>query len=164
MAEGLNHRPLLPSLLDRLLDADPGVRREPPAAQHLLLRELKQSVRRDLENLLNTRIRNVTWGPHLEELDRSLVSYGLPDFNGLSLGSTADRERFCRLLEAVIRQNEPRLLNVRVQSVADTEPIDRVFRFRIEALLRAEPAPEPVAFDSMVKPTTGNFEVRGASG
>src|SRR5262249_60560156 len=101
MADGVNHRPLLPSLLDRLLDADPGVRREPPAAQHLLLRELKQAVRRDLENLLNTRVRNVTWGSHLDELDRSLVNYGLPDFNGMSLASTGDRERFCRLLEAV---------------------------------------------------------------
>jgi len=41
-------QPLLPSVLDRLLDDDPGVSRDPPRSRHQVLRELKQSVRRDL--------------------------------------------------------------------------------------------------------------------
>src|SRR5262249_55451052 len=97
------HQPsLLPSLLDRLLDDDD------PQRSHL--RGLEQAVRRDLENLLNTRSRNVLWGTHLEELDQSLLSYGLPDFTSVSLVSATDRQKFCRLIEGIIRQNEPRLL------------------------------------------------------
>jgi type VI secretion system protein ImpF len=159
----LNTQHLIPSLLDRLLDDDPGGPREPPAARHQLLRDLKQSVCRDLENLLNTRTRHVSWGAHLEELEQSLLSYGLPDFNNVNLASEADRRRFCLTLADIIRQNEPRLLSVEVHPVTDSEPLDRVLRFRIEGLLRVEPAPEPVAFDSVVKPATGNVEVKGAS-
>src|SRR5262245_47997767 len=158
-----NTQPLIPSLLDRLIDDDPGGPRQPPAPGYQLLRDLKQSVCRDLQNLLNTRTRFVSWGPHLTELDDSLLSYGLPDFNSVNLSSEADRLRFCRVIEGVIRQNEPRLLDVRVLPRTDGEPDDRVLRFRIEALLRVEPAPEQVAFDSLVRPATGNVEVKGAS-
>jgi type VI secretion system protein ImpF len=157
------NQPLVPSVLDRLLDYDPQVSREAPASQHQVLRELKQSVRRDLENLLNTRVRNLSWPPHLEELNRSLVDYGLPDFTGMSLGSADDRAAFCRLVEAVIRRYEPRFQSVSVQPQDSAEPLDRTLRFRIDALLRVEPVPEPVVFDSVVEPTTGDFQVRGAS-
>jgi type VI secretion system protein ImpF len=162
MANNRNDQLLVPSLFDRLRE-DPDGGRALPAARHQLLHELKQSVCRDLQNLLNTRTRFVTWGPHLEELDRSLLNYGLLDFNGISLVSDADRNRFCRSIEEIIRQHEPRLLRVEVQPVSESEPIDRTLRFRIDALLRVDPAPEPVSFDSVVKPATGTVEVRGAS-
>ena len=45
----------------------------------------------------------------------------------------------------------------------DAGPLDRTLRFRIDGLLRAEPAPEPVVFDSALQPATGNVEVKGAS-
>jgi type VI secretion system protein ImpF len=153
---------MVPSVLDRLLDDDPGTRREAPRSRSQSLGQLKQSVRDDLQNLLNTRTRNVTWGPGLEELNRSLLNYGMPDFGGVNLASEDDRERFCSEVEAVIRQHEPRLLRVRVLPVTSNEPVDRTFNFRIEALLRAEPDPEHVTFDSVVKPSTGSVVIRGA--
>lgn len=158
-----NSRPLIPSILDRLLTDDSGGRRAPLASGHQLLRDLKQSVCRDLENLLNTRTRYVFWGDHLEELDQSLLNYGLPDFNSVNLATETDRQRFCRSIEDVIRKNEPRLLEVRVLPKTDGEPDDRVLHFRIEGLLRAEPAPEQVAFDSLMRPATGNVEVKRAN-
>ena len=36
-------------------------------------------------------------------------------------------------------------------------------RERIDALLFAEPAPEPVVFDSQLEPVTGNVEVKTES-
>ena len=52
MAEIRADQPLVPSVLDRLLDYEPDVKREPPKSRHQVLRELKQSVRRDLEALM----------------------------------------------------------------------------------------------------------------
>jgi len=52
-----SEQPLVPSLLDRLLDDDPTQTREPMKARHQVLREMKLSLRRDVENLLNTRRR-----------------------------------------------------------------------------------------------------------
>ena len=75
-------QPLLPSLLDRLIDEEPDDSREPPKSRSQLLRELKQSIRRDLENLLNTRQRCRSWPENFDELTVSLVSYGIPDMAG----------------------------------------------------------------------------------
>src|SRR5205085_952010 len=52
-------QPLVPSVLDRLLDDDPAVTTEPARNRSQMLRELKLSVRRDIESLLNARRRNV---------------------------------------------------------------------------------------------------------
>jgi type VI secretion system protein ImpF len=154
-------QPLVPSVLDRLLDDDPGVSREPARSRHQILRELKQSVRRDLENLLNTRVRCLAAPPHLKELKQSLIRYGLPDFSAAGLGDAQDRDAICELLQTVIRQGEPRFKTVAVQLLGNPEPLDRTLRFRIDALLIADPAPEPIVFDSTLKPATGDFEVKG---
>jgi type VI secretion system protein ImpF len=157
-------QPLVASVLDRLLDDEPGVKREAPRSRSQQLRELEQAVRRDLENLLNSRVRCLDWPAGLEELKTSLVSYGLPDFTGASTGSAQERQELGRLLQTIIRRFDPRFKSVKVQVLDNAEPLDRTLRFRIEGLLHAEPAPEPVAFDSILRPVSGDFEVRGASG
>ena len=154
-------QPLVPSVLDRLLDDDPNVSTEPPRNRAQLLRELKLSVRRDIENLLNARRRNVVVPPRLLELGRSLLTYGVPDFSGTGPATAKQREAFCRMLEEVVRNNESRLLEVRIELVANPEAGDRTLRFRIDALLRADPAPEPVVFDSNLEPATHQFAVSG---
>ncbi|HUT09707.1 MAG TPA: type VI secretion system baseplate subunit TssE [Thermoguttaceae bacterium] len=156
-------QPLVPSVLDRLLDDRPDVKREPAKSRSQVLRELKQSLRRDLENLLNTRWRCTSWPEDLDELELSLVNYGIPDITGADLGSAAERERFRRLVEKVIRHFEPRFKQVKVEMLDKAQPLERTLRFRIDALLHAEAAPEPVVFDSMLQPATGNVEVKGTS-
>jgi len=163
MAPIRSDQPLVPSVLDRLLDDDPSVVREAPKSRTQVLRELKQSVRRDLENLLNSRRRSKPLPAHLTELDVSLANYGIPDVTGADLGSARKREEFRRQLERTIRSFEPRFKTVFVSILDPQGPLDRALRLRIEGLLRAEPAPEPVAFDSNVEPATGIVEVRGAA-
>ena len=161
MAKIKAEQPLVPSVLDRLLDDDPGVRREPAKNRHQVLRELKRAVRRDLENLLNTRRRAHPFEAGLDELERSLVNYGIPDFTGANMGAPDSRDDFRRIVEEVIRRYEPRFRTVAVTLLENTEPLDRTLRFRIDALLIADPAPEPIIFDSTLKPATGDFEVKG---
>jgi type VI secretion system protein ImpF len=156
-------QPLVPSVLDRLLDAEPDVSREAPRNRNQVLRDLKMSVRRDLENLLNTRRRCLPWPAGLKELKQSLVNYGIPDFMGMSLGTANDREEFCRTLQTLLRQCEPRFKTVSVKLLTNAEPLDRTLRFRIDALLLADPAPEPVVFDSMLEPASGTFVVKGGA-
>ena len=162
MAKPRPDQPLLPSVLDRLLDDDPTVRTEPPKSRSQVLRELKLSVRRDLENLLNTRRSVKSWPEHLTELERSLVNYGLPDSTGLDLADPRSRVDFQRLLESVIRRCEPRFKSVTVELLENASVLDRTLRFRIDALLYAEPAPEPVVFDTALEPATGAVEIKGA--
>jgi type VI secretion system protein ImpF len=163
MAKVENTDPLIPSVLDRLLDDDPTSQKEQPQNRFQLLRSLKNSVRRDLENLLNTRWRCVGFPADLEELAVSLVNYGIPDFTGSSLGSGVARDDFVKIIQDTIRRYEPRLTRVRVELLDNAERDDRAMRFRIDAVLQVDPDPEPVSFDSRLEPSSGSFHV-GTSG
>ena len=159
MAKIRDDQPLVPSVLDRLIDMEPEVQREAPKSRTQVLRELKNSVRRDLENLLNTRWRCTAWPPNLEELDISVVNYGIPDFTGANMSLSSEREQLRQTIEKVIQQFEPRFKTVRVVLVENKDEFDRSLRFRIDALLHAEPAPEPVVFDSQVEPLNHRINV-----
>jgi type VI secretion system protein ImpF len=76
---------ITPSILDRLIDNEPQATREAPRTQAQSLAELKTSVKRDLEWLLNTRHNGVEIPETLEELNQSLAIYGLPDLASLSV-------------------------------------------------------------------------------
>jgi type VI secretion system protein ImpF len=174
MPEIESDQPLLPSVLDRLIDNEPTVRHEAARSRNQSLRELKHSVRRDLENLLNTRIRCIPWPADLKELKYSLVNYGIPDLTGAAVGSSKEREQLCRDIESVVKRyggsikirngtvevEERRIRKVKVRLLDPNESIDRTIRFQIEAMLQAEPAPEPIQFDSTLRLTTGTFEVK----
>lgn len=163
MAKVREDQPLVPSVLDRLLDDEPTNRREAPKSRHQVLRELKLSVQRDLQNLLNTRWRCESWPLDLDELDVSLVSYGIPDFTGVQMSAASERERLRMIVEQSIRKFEPRFKSVRITLVDNKDDVDRTLRFRIDAMLYAEPAPEPVIFDSQLEPATGAFAVKTPS-
>lgn len=153
-----NNQPLELSVLDRLSHDAVASWQQGSAA---VLEDLKQTVRRDLENLLNTRWRCAVWPPDLTELETSLVNYGIPDFTGANLGSASDREEFRYIIEKIIKRFEPRFNSVRVELLENSDKLDRTMRFRIVALLRAKPHPEPVAFNTSVEPTSASVTVEG---
>lgn len=161
MARAREDQPLLPSLLDRLIDDQPGQSHDPVFARGQLLHELVASVARDLEKLLNTRRRCTNWPPDLTELEQSVVGYGLPDLMGGDLASPSGREAFRRTIERTIRVFEPRFKSANVELIGTENEIDRTFRFRIDAVLFAQPVPAPVVFDSQLEPSTGDIHIKG---
>jgi len=153
-------RIIQPSLLDRLVDLEPGNRYEAQQARAQSLKELKNSVRRDIEWLLNS-VRTPHEPPHsARELWRSVYCYGLPDSTGLALKSEDDRMRLSRVVEVAISDFEPRLLNV-VVTIPAVATATRVVHFQIEALLRMEPAPERIFFDTTLELISGQYQVEG---
>ena len=79
------------SVLERLIDREPQIAAEPPLTRAQSVRQLKASLRRDLEWLLNTRRTPEAAGDEFQELERSLFNYGLPDLTSLSWESARDR-------------------------------------------------------------------------
>jgi len=148
-------------LLDRLLDADPDSPRDAPRSQALAVETLRQAVRRDLEALLNARRRRLPPPSGLAELPVSPVGYGVPDPTAGSFTEEERRNALGREVQATIARFEPRLTNVRVQlRKEERESIDRVLRIRIEAILRTDPVPEQISFETVVRPTTLDVAVR----
>ena len=150
------------SLLDRLIDTDPDARTELPASRDRMLAELRAAVKRDLEHLLNTRIRVTSVACALVEVDNSLMNYGIPDFFALNPGKQDGNQEIRRAIELALRRFENRLTRVSVQTLDNADPADRVLRFRIDALLNVEPGPEPVVFDTQVEPLNRKVEVKAA--
>ncbi|MGF1725742.1 type VI secretion system baseplate subunit TssE [Photobacterium nomapromontoriensis] len=141
---------LMPSLLDRLLDDSP----ESSVNSHRTFtwRDMRHSVRRDLENLLNAKVHWYVWPKYYSELDCSLFAYGLPDFSAMPVGSKDGRQELCQIIEETIRKFEPRFADVAVTVIGDEQPIDRILRLRIHALFHATPETEEVIFDSEIEP------------
>jgi type VI secretion system protein ImpF len=160
MAELGRKTTIVPSMLDRLLDSEPDVSREAPKDDTRVLREIKDAVRRDLENLLNTRARCVSWPPSLEQLPASLVNYGLPDFTNTYARAVEDPDTFIKVVQFAIEQFEPRLRDVRVELLSSNVATDRALRFKIDATLYVEPVEDKVFYSSSLEPVSGNFEVK----
>jgi type VI secretion system protein ImpF len=151
---------IVPSLLDRLLDDEPGVSKEPATSRIQDLRALERAVARDVEALLNSRQENLEeLAAEFVEVNRSLVTYGLPDLTSLSLLSQDDRNRIRRAVEQAITVFEPRLLRVRVALEAPRDH-DQGVRFRIDAFLRVDPSPEPVTFDAVLQLNTQQYVIQ----
>lgn len=159
MARVEQDQPLRPSVLDRLLDDHPEQSRDDPKHRGQLLADLRRSVQRDLQALLNARQRCVSAPPDLTELETSQLYFGLPDFSGLNLTTERHRETFRTTIEAILRRFEPRFQKVNVVMLDNADPLDRTLRFRIEALIYADPAPEQLVFDSYLEPATHSFAV-----
>jgi len=154
---------LRPSILDRLIDNDPDNNVEVDPDQHQKLKDLRNSVRRDLENLLNTRFRMLEPDHEFTEVQKSLLNYGLPDLATVNITDVEKRKEFIQKLEVILKQYEPRFKTVKVNYMKNSESTDRTLRFRIDATLYADPSPEIVVFDSILEPVTRTVNVEESS-
>jgi type VI secretion system protein ImpF len=151
------------SLLDRLIDEEPQVASEVTWDEVEKLRIIRQGIKRDLQDLLNTRFRCVAFPPDLTSLDDSLLNYGLPDFTSAGLNLAYDPDLLLSAIRRAIEIFEPRLTDVIVSGVDDTFHIDRTFRFRIEAVLLIAHRRHSLRFHSSIESRTGQFSVGEAS-
>lgn len=150
---------ITPSIIDRLLDFEPKVSTEAPKSRSQSLRDLKQSVRRDLEWLLNSRHTADEVPEGLEEVNKSIAIYGLPDFTGLSSKNVDDQKSLIRGIETALRIFEPRFMNLKV-TLVEPDEAERGVKFQIQAVLRVEPTPEPVVFDTVLQVGSNEFLVK----
>jgi type VI secretion system protein ImpF len=147
-------------LLDRLMDDAPDEERDRVLSNAEVLNRLREAVRRDLQSLLNARRRWRSWPASLRELAASPLGYGLPDFSSGAFGDPARRELLRREVEDTIRRFEPRFLSLKVQLSDPKDELSGTLRLRIEALLDADPAPEPVGFDTLLDVARDDVQVR----
>jgi type VI secretion system protein ImpF len=152
------------SFLDRLIDLDPKSANDGPPSRAKSVKQLKTSLRRDLEWLLNTRRRPDAAGGEYRELEKSLFNYGLPDITSIAHDSSQDRHRLNRMLEQTLVTFEPRLSRIRVIPLAAASGAKHILRFQIEALLDMDPAPELITFDTVLQLSSGEYQLGGEPG
>jgi type VI secretion system protein ImpF len=147
-------------LLDRLIDEAPERDSDPPLMRDDVLDALRRSVQHDLEMLLNSRRRWRSWPAELRELNRSALAYGIPDCTAGSFHDKRERETLRAEIEDTLRRFEPRFARVRVSLVEGKDPLESTLRLQIEALLKVDPAPEPIGFETVLDASTADVIVR----
>src|SRR5215471_4222138 len=151
-------RPVQESVLDRLIGDDAEVS---PITRTRSVRDLKSAVRRDLEWLLNTRAVAIPPPESLNEVRESVYTYGVSDITSLSADDPKARLRLRTMIEEAIRIFEPRLTNVLVTESGAGTPENRQLRFSIQAVLRMDPSPERISFDTVLDVSRGQYAVKG---
>jgi type VI secretion system protein ImpF len=155
-----SNAPLRLPLLDRLLDDEPKIKSESPMSRSTSLAKLKTAVRRDLENLLNTR-RTPDYIPEGSvEILRSVYYYGLPDITSMPANFLYEQTKLLQSIETAVKTFEPRLDGVRV-SLVPVAGQSRVLRFVIDGMLRIDPLPEHVVYDASIELTSLEVSISG---
>jgi len=168
-----------PSLIDRLSREDlPGDGLEPELGQartntgemkirkkasnaqrREAINRFKDSVKRDLEWLLNTRQVVDDRLPLYPEVSRSVYAYGLPDISSVNVGSVHDQNELLRRMERAIEAFDKRLTKTEI-ALEPLIGLNRVLRFSISGVVLMDPAPEEIVIDTILDPTSGEYEVK----
>jgi type VI secretion system protein ImpF len=136
------------------------VRRKASNAQRKeAINRYKDSVKRDLEWLLNTRQVVDDRLPLYPEVSRSVYAYGLPDITSVNVGAVRDQNELLRRMERCIEFFDKRLTKTEIL----LEPmvgLNRVLRFSINGIVLMDPAPEEIVIDTILDPVSGEYEVK----
>lgn len=145
-------------LLDRLVDLEPWIPREPRPSRTLDRRGLRESIRRELERLFNSRC--PLPAERLAGRPRTVLEYGIPDFAGLTPRRFEDRVRLAELLREAVEAYEPRLRRVRVE-VAAVAGDDEALACRVEGETVVDGVAEPVSFPTLFSAGGAGVELAG---
>lgn len=114
-------------------------------------------LKRDLENLLNTRTACISRVNHLPQLQKSLLDYGIANF--AVTRQKNQQLNFCQQLQMIIKNHEPRFKEVIVRLPECEAQHDNVLHLYIEGYLSAKPEDELIIFAATFNPTTRHFYV-----
>jgi type VI secretion system protein ImpF len=156
MARAKSETVVTQSVLDRLISSQ---NEEWSMTRAQSLRLFKDSLKRDLEWLLNTRRPPIENLRDYELASTSVLNYGLPDMSAMSVFSSEDQFTLLAALQECLRNYEPRISGLRVY-LEGAEVGSRSIRFRIEGMLRIDHAPEEVNFDTVLEVGRGEYQVK----
>ncbi len=167
MAELSIQERLQPSLLDRVTDNAPDQRAESREQRILSMRQLRQSVLRDLSWLFSTASFEMMEDlSQLPFVARSVINYGTPLSSGITV-SGMDAVKVERKIKQAIIDFEPRILSdsLVVKLVAEEGRMNQqaVF-FTIEGELWAQPLPMHLFIRSSFDLETGEVTVKDLGG
>ena len=150
-----------PSFFERLFDdGKQSAASELTSLKKISLQELKQSIAKDIENLLNTRIcpvsENLSLYPNVE---KSSLNFGIQDFIGLSTTDNKIENVILSRIKKAIERHDTRLKNV-VISIDEINRSQSSLSFAISATLIINPVQKLVNFDAIFFTTTQQYKIK----
>lgn len=142
------------SLIDRLVD-----REDWPETRSASISMYRDSLKRDLEWLLNTRKPEI---PELESYPataEAVLNYGLPDVHSFDGSAGKEQKALIASLENCIRVYEPRIKSPHVY-LTRSDMLSRSLKFHIEGQISYENTEEEIKFDTVLELISGEYEVK----
>ena len=142
------------SLVDRLSE-----REQWPETRAASINMYRDSLKRDLEWLLNTR------QPVMPDMDlfpataASIANFGLPDIHSFDGSAGKEQNALTLALEKCIRIFEPRIDQPRVY-LTRSDTLTRSLKFYIEGKVSYENMDEEIKFDTVLELISGEYEVK----
>jgi type VI secretion system protein ImpF len=142
------------SLIDRLADYE-----QWPETRAASIAMYRESLKRDVEWLLNTR------QPIIPELEgypltaASVLNFGLPDIHTFDGSGGKEQNALTLALERCIRTFEPRISQAHVY-LTRSDLLTRSLRFHIEGQVFYENMDEEIKFDTVLELISGEYEVK----
>jgi type VI secretion system protein ImpF len=141
-------------LFERLVDESPNLPGEAQPFRIYGVEALRNSVHRELMRLLNTRC-PLPGGP-VDEQDRTVFDYGIPDFSYMGASSDTDTQQLARNLERAIVAYEPRLQDVHV-TIEPAKNSKSTVTGILNATLAVGNINEPVSFPLVLSIKSGEI-------
>jgi len=142
------------SLVDRLVDQE-----QWPETRAASISMYRESLKRDVEWLLNTRQPVV---PEIESYPAtaaSVFNFGLPDIRSFDGSAGKEQNALTTALENCIRIFEPRIVQPRV-FLTRADLLSRSLKFHIEGQVFYENMDEEIKFDTVLDSISGEYEVK----
>jgi type VI secretion system protein ImpF len=140
------------SIIDRLI-----------VEEQSYLNQFRAGVRRDLEDLLNTVVRATSIPDYLEELDESIVNFGIADLLTTNVSTQSERDKLILYIKKTIEKYEPRLINIAIIDTSDKKEKSNIFSLKIVAETIIDNNTEEIVFDSTIDTSTGLITTNVAS-
>ncbi|MGP8173457.1 MAG: type VI secretion system baseplate subunit TssE [Terracidiphilus sp.] len=154
MARNKSEIPITQSLIDRLVDVE-----QWPETRAASISMFRESIKRDLEWLLNTRQPVI---PELESYPAtaaSVLNFGLPDIHSFDGSAGKEQNALTVALEKCIRTFEPRINQPHVY-LTRSDQLTRSLKFHIEGQVFYENMNEEIKFDTVLELISGEYEVK----
>jgi type VI secretion system protein ImpF len=142
------------TLLDKFSNSNPNQLRTQ------LSFDVEESIRSNLEYLLNTHKPVLYWPAVWRQLTASLLNYGLEDFTQLSFLNRQNCAEFCAQLTKTILQFEPRFKTVQVKILAADTTNSGQLKLCITGLVALQPAAICINYNSFLKPMSLGFSIK----
>lgn len=115
-------------------------------------------IRKNIESILNSRLRYITLPSELKEIKYSLISYGLSDFMNANMTNEITQNHFCENIKFLLKCFEPRILvtHASIQPIADDK--FRTLKLYIEAKLGTNKDEKFATFESILNLNQAHFQ------
>jgi type VI secretion system protein ImpF len=134
------------SFIDRLVIQD-----QTPQNQY------RTGIRRDLEDLLNTVVRARSIPNRLDDLNDSLINYGIVDLLTVNLTTQSDRDKIIEYIKHQIEKFEPRLFNIAIEDISNKDARSHTLSLKIVAETVIDNSQQEIIFNSRIDVSTGNI-------